>query len=271
MSLETLWQTVQQYLVTAGVRLVAAIVILIVGFCLTGKLHRFLDSEKRFTHMDPSAKTFIASFISATLRVVLVITVAAMLGVPMTSIIAVLGSCGLAVGLALQGSLSNLAGGLMIMIFHPFRVGDYISAVGLEGTVTDISILYTKLLTVDNRSVMIPNGSLSNSSIVTVTGEATRRVDLDFSVSYGSDIEKVEKVLSEVIAKHPLVLKDPAPFIRLKEHASSALVFVTRSWVKTEDYWTVYFDLLEQVKIGLDAAGIEIPFQQMDVHVINQK
>lgn len=268
---QKLWETAQEYILSAGVRLVFAILLVVIGFYLVSALTKSLKSEKRMKKMDPSAKSFLVSFISVGLKVVIVITAAAILGVPMTSMIAVLGSAGLAVGLALQGSLSNLAGGLMILIFHPFRVGDYINVGGNEGTVESISILYTRLLTLDNRAIMMPNGTVSNSTVTNYSSEELRRVDLDFSVAYDSDVDQVELVLAKVIAKNELILKDPSPFVRLKEHGTSALVFVTRSWVNNADYWTVYFDLLEQVKAAFDENGIKIPYNQLSVHLDSEK
>ncbi len=259
--------TVLDYALSAGIRLVISAILLIVGFKLIKVLVKALEKSRLFGRIDASVRTFIKSFVSIALKIVLILTVAAYLGLPMTNMIAVLGSAGLALGLALQGSLSNLAGGLMILIFKPFRVGDFIESGSDAGTVEAISILYTELRTTDNCRIVIPNGTISNAVVKDYSAEETRRVDLDFSVGYRSDIDQVKKLLSDLAAAHELILKDPAPVVYLKNHGDSALVFTFRAWVKTEDYWTVYFDMNECVKKAFDAYGIEIPFPQLDVHL----
>ena len=186
----------------------------------------------------------------------------------MASLITVVGSCAVAIGLALQGGLSNIAGGLMLLIFKPFKVGDYISSNGLEGFVKSITMFYTTILTTDNKTIQLPNGTLSNSSITNYSANEKRRVDINLSVAYDSDIDKVKKVVNSVIEKHELILQDEDKFIRLKTHGESSLGFVLRVWVKTEDYWTVYFDLMETIKKEFDKNGIQIPYNQFDVHMI---
>ena len=185
----------------------------------------------------------------------------------MASLVTIIGSCAVAIGLALQGGLSNIAGGLMILIFKPFKVGDFISTNGYEGTVKSITMFYTTIVTIDNRSVQLPNGNLSNSNIVNLTSNKERRVDIDLSVSYNSDIEKVKKVVNKVMDNHKLILQDKEKFIRLNKHEESALIFTLRAWVNTSDYWTVYFDLMEEIKNEFDKNNIEIPYNQLDVHM----
>ncbi|MBQ8003091.1 MAG: mechanosensitive ion channel, partial [Clostridia bacterium] len=189
--------------------------------------------------------------------------------VPLTSVVTVIASCGVAVGLALQGGLSNLAGGIIIIILKPFKVGDYIIEGGVEGTVEAIGIFYTTLLTPDNKRVIIPNGSLMNSTVTAVNQLDTRRVDFKFSVSYSSDIDKVRKVIAYVAENTDKVLLDKGVDIFLSNHGESSIDFSVRVWSKTEDYWTVYFSINENVKKAFDKACIEIPFPQMDVHVKN--
>ena len=219
--------------------------------------------------MDKSAFTFFRSAISITLKVVLILTAASIVGVPSASIIALIGSIGVAIGLALQGSLSNLAGGLMILIFKPFAVGDYIQPQDTEGgTVKDISIFYTTLLTVDNRTIVLPNGDLSNKPMENYTKMDKRRLDMRFSVGYDSDIEKVKMVMQKVIDRQEKLHREPAPFARLREMGDSALIFEMRSWCNTDDYWSCYFDINEQMKEAFDAAGFNIPYPQMDVHMV---
>lgn len=192
------------------------------------------------------------------------------MGVPMSSMVAVIGSAGLAIGLSLQGSLSNFAGGLMITIFRPFNVGDYIITDGIEGTVNSISILYTVIFTPDNKQITVPNATISNSVITNCSAEKTRRVDMTFTVSYSTDIELTRQILLDTMKKNPLVLDKPAePLARVSKHDESAIVFTTKCWCNTSDYWTVWYDLNEQVKSAFDKAQIEIPFPQMDIHVKN--
>lgn len=267
--LESLKEHIVSFSATAGIKLISSIVILIVCWKLISVLIKFLQKGKLFGKIDASAKSFLLNFLSIVLKVVLVLTVASILGVPMTNVVAVLGSCGLAIGLALQGSLSNFAGGLMILIFKPFKAGDYVEACGNAGTVQAISMLYTKLLTVDNKAIMIPNGTLSNSTVINYTAENIRRVDLTFSVAYDTDIERVKKILLVIAEQHDAVLTDPAPTARLLQQNDSSLDFTLRAWCDKEDYWDVYFDLNEGVKAAFDKVNIQIPYPQMDVHVKN--
>lgn len=264
--MEALWKTITEYAVTAGVRLVTALLVLVIGWRLIRLLIQHLSKGRGFRRLDEGAQSFLKSLLSILLRVILILTVAAMLGIPMTNMVAVLGSAGLALGLALQGSLSNFAGGLMLLLFKPFRVGDYIDTHTDSGTVEEITIFYTTLITPDNRKVIIPNGSLSNATLVNYSTEPVRRVDLTFSAAYSSDLDTVKQALLRVASAHELVLKEPEPFARLQQQEDSALIFVLRAFCKSEDYWTVYFDLQEAVKREFDRLGIEIPFPQLDVH-----
>ncbi len=251
-----------------GLKLLAGLVILIIGSKIINVLVKFLKKDHKHSKIDASAKSFLISFVNVALKVLLFITVLGILGVPMTSLITILGSAAVAVGLALQGGLSNLAGGLLLLIFKPFKVGDFISTNGNEGTVKSITMFYTVINTPDNKVIQLPNGSLSNSNITNYSYNYERRVDIDLSVSYDSDIEKVKKVVNKVIDSHELILQDKEKFIRLKKHDESALVFTLRVWVKTSDYWAVYFDLMENIKKEFDKNNIEIPFNQLDVHMI---
>ena len=194
------------------------------------------------------------------------------LGIPMASIIALLGSAGLAVGLALQGGLTNVAGGVLILIFKPFAVGDYIKTEnGHEGTVMKIDIFYTTLKKSDNTKIVVPNGTLSNEAVYDVSHYGTRRVDLKFSTSYKDDVKGVIRILLEVAASHELVLDDPAPFAALENHGQSSLDFVLKVWTDKDNYWTVYYDLCTGVKEEFDLRGIEIPYPQMDIHIKENK
>lgn len=256
-----------EFLTSWGLKLLAAIFVLIVGIKLVKVFVKFIKTSKKLNKLDESLRSFLSSFASILLYFVLIITVAMILGVPATSFITILASCGVAIGLALQGSLSNFAGGIMILLFKPFKVGDFIEASGESGTVVEISVVYTIILTGDNKRITIPNGTLTNSVIKNYSAEELRRVDMTFSTAYDCDIEKTKKVIAEVIAKHPLALTDPEPFIRVSQHGDSALNYVVRVWCKSENYWDVNFDIIENVKVAFDKNGITIPYPQVDVHV----
>ncbi|MFA6948057.1 MAG: mechanosensitive ion channel domain-containing protein [Eubacteriales bacterium] len=255
-----------EFATTAGLKIVYAAVVIVVGLKLVNMLVKAMTRGKLMSKLENGAHSFIISFVSIALKIIVFIAAAGILGVPMTSFITMLASAGLAIGLAFQGSLSNVAGGLMILIFHPFKAGDYIDTHSDSGTVKEINIFYTVLVTLDNRVITIPNGSISNSTIINYSAQEQRRVDLVFSAAYTSDIDKVKTILLDTCKAHPCVLADPEPFARLSKHNDSSLDFTVRVWVKAADYWTVYFDLTEQVKKNFDAAGIEIPFPQVDVH-----
>ncbi|MBR7132787.1 MAG: mechanosensitive ion channel [Clostridia bacterium] len=252
-----------------GIKLLEAIIILVVGFKLIKWCKKWIKETPKLNKLDGSLRSFLISFASIVLYALLLITVAMVLGVPVTSFITILASCGVAVGLALQGALGNFAGGLMILFFKPFKVGDFIEASGECGVVQEITVVYTVLLTGDNKRITLPNGTLTNSVIKNYSTEKLRRVDLTFNTSYSADIDKVRTIISEVIAAHPLALKDPEPFVRLSAHADSSLTYTVRIWCKSEDYWTVNFDVVENVKKAFDQNGIEIPYPQMDVHIDN--
>jgi small conductance mechanosensitive channel len=249
-------------------KLITAIVVLVIGLLIIKYFMRFV--KRKMGKIDPSLKHFLASVISVTLKVLLFVTVLSMLGVAMTSFIAILGAAGLAVGLALQGSLANFAGGVLILIFKPFKVKDLIEAQGHLGVVEQIQIFNTILVTLDNKEVVIPNGKLSNESLVNYTAKKIRRVDMTFGISYDDDFKKAKTVLENIIKKYPKALKDPAPLVRMGELGDSSVNFTFRVWCKTEDYWDVYFDMHEAVKEELDKAGITIPYPQRDVHLIQK-
>ncbi len=256
--------------ISVGGKLLAAILVLVVGSILIKCLVKALRKSKMSKRADPTVHNFLISLIRIGLYVLLIVTLIAIMGVPMASIVAVIASAGVAVGLALQGSLSNLAGGIMLLIFRPFKLGDFIDASGFSGTVMDIGIFYTTLKTGDNKAITIPNGSLMNDSVINYSVHETRRVDLTFGVAYGTDVEKVKSILLEEATKHDKALKDPAPFCRLSKQNESSLDFVLRVWVNSGDYWQVNFDLLERINARFEAEGIEIPFNQVDVNIKNK-
>ena len=249
-----------------GVQLIIALLILIIGFKLVKILEKSLKKEHKLSKIDASVKTFVISITTIALKVLLFIIAASIVGIPTTSFITILGSAGVAIGLALQGGLSNLAGGLMILIYKPFKVGDYIESNGKEGNVTSITMFYTSLTTLDNKVVQIPNGTLSNNTIVNYSAYPERRLDLQFNVSYDTKIDKVKKVINEVIDKSEYALKDRNNIIRLCKHSDSSLTYAVYVWIKKEDYWNAYFELNENIKEAFDKNNIEIPYPQLDIH-----
>ncbi len=265
------WQKVIDFLVelatSLGVRLLGAAIVLGVGVKLIKWLKKKLKKSAKIQALEDSVESFLFSLINISLYALLFITVALMLGVPATSFLAVLASCGVAVGLALQGALSNFAGGIMILVFKPFKVGDYIATPDASGTVKAITVVYTILDTPDNKVVTIPNGTLTNSVVENYSALDKRRVDLEFNVDYDTDVETVKTLLLAIAAKHPLVVSEPEPMARLSKHGDSALGFTLRAWCATADYWDVYFDLIEAVKAAFDKKGIKIPYNQLDVHI----
>lgn len=252
---------------SAGTKLLYALLILIVGLKLSKWIAGRLSNLHAFKNMDRSASRFICNILKIALNATVIIAAAITIGVPATSFITILGSAGLAVGLALQGSLSNLAGSLMIMMFKPYKLGDYIKVDSIEGTVADINIFYTVIDTLDNKRISCPNGTLSNSNIINFSAKDIRRVDITYSVDYSSDVENVKKTLLDTAAALPKTLTDPAPEARMIAQSDSSLDFALRVWCKTEDYWDVYFGMNEGVKKAFDERGIEIPFPQMDIHI----
>lgn len=250
-----------------GGKLLFGILILVIGLFIIKVIKRFIKKSNKLDKLDPSLRSFISSFASIALYIVLFITLAMILGVPVTSFITVLATCGAAIGLALQGSLSNFAGGLMILLFKPFKVGDYIEAAGEGGTVSEITVVYTVLLTPDNKQITIPNGSITNAVIKNYSAKDTRRVDWLFTADYACDSDKVKEIIENIITSHPNTLKTPEAFVKVSKCADSAVEYTARVWVNSSDYWTVYFDVLESVKKAFGENDITIPYPQMDVHV----
>ncbi|MFC1778794.1 mechanosensitive ion channel family protein [Thermodesulfobacteriota bacterium] len=250
-----------------GPKLVGAILALLIGLWLANMIASGLSRRMEKSKVDPSLRPFLKSLVSTLLKILVVVSVLGMVGIQMTSFIAILGAAGLAVGMALSGTLQNFAGGVMILIFKPFKVGDVIEAQGYTGAVNAIQIFNTILKTPDNKTVIIPNGGLSTSSMVNYSTEPTRRVDWTFGIAYGDDIDKAKQVLNELLTSNDKVLQDPAPFIELGELADSSVNFTVRAWVNAADYWAVHFYMLEKVYRRFGEAGLNIPFPQMDVHL----
>ena len=250
-----------------GIGLITAIVIFYVGRMVVRLVTRGLRRVMNARAVDQTLVSFISNLVNMILMVVVVIAAVGALGVQTTSFIAILGAAGLAVGLALQGSLSNFASGVLIIVFRPYKVGDFIEAAGIAGVVVEVQILTTVLKTGDNKQVIVPNSQIMGSIITNYSANETRRVDMVVGVSYDDDLDKVRKTLEELIAAEQRILGDPAPTIAVSDLADSSVNFVVRPWVNTADYWGVKFDLTEAIKKRFDQDGISIPFPQQDVHL----
>jgi small conductance mechanosensitive channel len=261
--LEKVWELVTIY----GLRVVAAIVILIIGRWVAKGISKLIGRVMDKGKVDHTIQRFTVNIAYIALMVFVVLAALSQLGIQTTSFIAVLGAAGLAIGLALQGSLSNFAAGFLMIIFRPIRVGDYIEGAGIAGTVEEIQIFTTTLATPDNKTVIIPNAALTGDNIVNWTVKGTRRVDMVMGIGYGDDIDKARQIMVDVMAADPRILKEPAPQVAVVELADSSVNFVVRPWVKSSDYWGVHMDLTEKIKKAFDSNGISIPFPQRDVHV----
>lgn len=255
---------------TFGIKLIAAIAILVIGRIIAKGIRKLIIKVMDKRKVDKTISSFISSLTFSVLLVFVILAALSQLGIQTTSFMAIIGAAGLAIGLALQGSLSNFASGFLIILFKPFKVGDYVEAGGVSGTISKISVFTTEINSVDNKKIIVPNSQIMNGTITNYTAEKTRRVDLTFGVGYETDISKVKDILNKIITGHKLILKNPEPFVRLGKMNDSSLDFTVRVWAKTEDYWTVYFDLTEQAKQEFDKNGINIPFPQMDVHLIKE-
>lgn len=258
------------FLFQAGPKLLLAIATLVIGAWVVKFLSKTFNKLMVKRNVDESLRGFLGGIVRFGLWIMLVISVAQTVGIETTSFVAVVGAAGLAVGLALQGSLSNFAGGVLILLFKPFRVGDVIEANGEVGTVKRIDVLHTTVYTVTNKEIIMPNGPVANNTIVNIGRQPTRRVDFAVGIAYNADIKAARKVILEILDKDERVHKDPAPVAKLVNLGDSSLDLTVRAWCATADYWDVYFDNLEAIKEGLDAAGIGIPFPQRDVHIISQ-
>jgi len=248
-------------------KLLLALATYIIGWWLTKKIANSITGRMKKSKMDAALRKYFGTLILWLLRVALIISIMSIVGIVMTSFVAILGAMGLAFGLALSGTLQNFAGGAMILIFKPYVEGDYIAAQGYEGIVKGIEVFNTVLKTLDNKIVIIPNAKLANESLTNYTKEATRRVDFTFGIGYNDDIDHAKSVLFKVIGENKLVMNDPAPFVAVSELADSSVNLVVRVWAKTEDYWDVYFYMQETVKKEFDKEKISIPFPQRDIHM----
>lgn len=267
MDTEKIVSQLTEMIVTYGPKLIGAIIVLIVGLwvikAVTKGFGKILEKRKTNDSLAP----FLKSLVNIMLKIMLIISALGMLGIEMTSFIAILASAGLAVGMALSGTLQNFAGGVMILLFKPFKVGDFISAQSYMGTVHEIQIFNTILKTPDNKTIIIPNGGLSNASMTNFSTEEKRRVDWTFGIAYGDDVDKAKAVIKKLADEDSRILQDPELFIAVSELANSSVNFAVRAWVNAADYWGVFFDMNEKIYKTFSKEGLNIPFPQMDVHV----
>ncbi len=258
---------IKEMLATAGGNIVTAIIVSVVGFLVIKYLMKLLHKVKNFEKLDQTVARFILNGIKWLLYVMLIIAVISILGVPMTQVIALLASAGIAVGLALQGALSNLAGGILLMVLRPFKVGDYVDAAGASGVVQSINLFYTVLLTLDNKRVTVPNGSLMNSNVVDYTAEPIRRVDLLFSCAKSEKPAEIRQCILDAVAGSKFALRDPAPFARISGGTNEGMEFTVRVWCNTEDYWDLYFELNQLIVEAFGAKGVKAPA----IRVLNEQ
>ena len=250
-----------------GPQLILAVIVLFLGLWIIKLITKVMKKSLDRGKVDLSLQKFSVNLISALLKILLFISVASMVGIATTSFVAIIGAAGLAVGLALQGSLANFAGGVLILLFRPFKVEDVIEAQGFIGKVDEIRVFNTVLKTFDNKTIIIPNGAISGGSITNFSTEPQRRVDMSFGIGYGDDIKKAKNVLQRLIDEDSRILKEPAPMVALSELGDSSVNSVVRVWCNSADYWGIYFDMQEKVKLTFDQEGISIPFPQRDVHL----
>ncbi|MFT6165781.1 MAG: small conductance mechanosensitive channel [Vicingaceae bacterium] len=261
---------IMAFVMQYGPKLIGAIITLIIGLWIVKRISKFFSKTLEKKEIDPSLRPFLSSMVNTLLNVFVVVSALSMMGIEMTSFVAILGAAGLAIGLALSGTLQNFAGGVIILILKPFKVGDFIEAQGYSGTVSSIQIFNTVLKTPDNKTIIIPNGGLSTGALTNYSTEPTRRVDWTVGIGYGDDIEKARKILLDILSADDRVFNDPPPFIQVSALADSSVNLATRVWVNSGDYWGVSMETNEKIYNEFNKQGINIPFPQMDVHVRKQ-
>lgn len=252
---------------TTGIKIIIALILLFISFKLINWVTKRIIKNGEKKNLDKTIIKTLSYVVKIGAKVIVCVCLIAYLGIDTSAITALIASFGVCIGLAVNGTLSNLAGGVLILVTRPFKVDDFIEAQGISGVVADIHITNTKIITGDNKVVYVPNAPLANGNIINYSEKDTRRVDLDFSIAFDSDTAKAQKIVTDIISAHELVLSDPAIFVRLGAPTDSALVIKSRAWVNSGDYWTVYFDVLAKVKEEFDANGIEVPYNQLDVHI----
>jgi small conductance mechanosensitive channel len=271
MDVEQILDLVSKYALEYGLKLIGAIAVWIIGSRIIKFLVKSFTKMLERRNVDISLRPFLIGLVGMLFKVMLAISALSIMGIKMTSFIAVLGAAGLAIGMALSGTLQNFAGGVMILLFKPFKAGDFLEAQGHMGTVAEIGIFNTILKTPDNKTIILPNGSLSNSSMINYSTEEKRRVDWTFGIGYGDDTEKARAIIKRLGDADERILKDPELFIMVSALADSSVNFAVRAWVKSSDYWNVFFEMNEKIYNAFNKEGINIPFPQMDVHVHNNK
>ncbi len=261
--------TILGHITVVAVKVVVALLLMLILFAIINSVTKRIYHRLQKRNADETLARVGTQSARIVLKILVLVCLVGFVGITTASISALIAALGVGISMAVQGTLSNFAGGAIIIIMRPFKIGDYIVSNGQEGTVEDIKLFYTTIVTVDNRVISIPNGTLANNVIVNVTAKDTRRVDLTVQVAYGSDVDKVKSIITDVCAKNELVFKDPAPFVELSVMNESSLDFTVRSWCNKPDYWTVNFALLDAIKKALDENGIQVPYKQIDVHVDN--
>ena len=267
MDFQQLLNTVVNWMTTEGLKIVFGLIVLFIFFKVINGVSRRIEKSLRKKEVDLTISTVAISTLRKVLKILAVICFIGYIGIETSSIAAAITSAGVAIGLALQGSLSNFAGGVIILIMRPYRLGDYVQVGGEEGTVEKIELFYTYLATTDNKVVVIPNGAASNDTIVNYSKKDTRRVDIVFQIAYENDFEKAKQIIEDCAKQTGYLLQDQALFVRMSAHNSSAIDIKAKMWVKSDDYWSMYHDMLEKVKTAFDQNGISIPYQQIDVQI----
>ncbi len=269
MDISKIIETLTYWATTYSIKIVIAIAILVIGKWLSGKISKLVTKFLEKSNIDITLISFLESIIYYTLLIVVIISAAGQLGINTTSFLTIVGTAGLAIGLALKDSLGNFASGVMLILFRPFKVGDFVETNGVSGNVARIALFNTTINTPDNQMVIVPNSSITSNIITNVTANKNRRIDLVIGIGYDDDIKKAKQILNKILKQHDKVLENPAPNVAVSELADSSVNFVVRPWVKTSDYWSTYFDLTEQIKLTFDKEGISIPYPQQDVHHYN--
>lgn len=270
---KNMWNNIYAYLVDPASykrlgMIILGLLVIFIGCKIVKRITKKLINSRAMSRFSMTIRTFLGHVVSVALYIIVCLLGASLIGFNVSMFGSLIASIGLTIGLALQGSLSNIAGGIMVVGLKPFEVGDYIESNGVGGTVTDIAIFYTTLTTPDNKKIVVPNGALSNSVVVNYSANDTRRLDLTFSISYNTDLDLAKKVLLSCAKLDERIFSDPAPVVYITEHADSAVMIQLRVWLRKENYWDVNFAMIEQVKRSFDQLGVEIPFPQMDVHMI---
>lgn len=265
--LRDIWEVIKTYVPTVGLTVLEIVAALMLGIAIIRVIMRLVRSFLLRSRLENSIASFLLSILNALLYVILLAVIMSLLNIPLTTFAVVLSAAGLAISLALQNSLSNLANGFVLISTKPFKEGDYVEIGGVEGTVKSIKMMNTKIMTVDNKVITVPNSTITGSNVVNYSAQETRRVDMTFGVSYASDVEEVKRIILGVIADNPAIMTTPEPFVRLQEQAASSLNFRVKVWTASSDYWNVYYYLNEEVLKAFRREGVEIPFNQLDVNI----